>query len=389
MSGRQLEGWIDSFLFYTDNTEPPELYRKWVAISAVASVLQRKCRLNWGTETFFPNMYIVLVGPPAARKGTAMKAGREFLNNLGISVSADESSRQKLVKSLQEAITTDQTPQGDIDYHSSMTIFSSELTVFLGYEGKELLSTLCKWYDCEDRFIYDTHQRGKEEVTNVWVNLLGATTPGQLQAALPAGAVGSGFTSRVVFVYAENKGKVVLKPTLTEEQVKTGDLLINDLGRMRTMGGEFIPTGAYEDLYYSWRENAESKDIFHDARLDYYVQRRPTHLFKLSIIFAASRSDDNVLDRIDLERAIETLEEAEKKMQQVFVGVGANPLAGLQDQIVQLVKRKGKVPMQEVAETFANDAGFNQLSEAIAAIEQMGQVKVDPVNRVLHYNNRK
>ena len=45
--------------------------------------------------------------------------------------------------------------------------------------------------------------------------------------------------------------------------------------------------------------------------------------------------------------------------------------------------------MQEVAETFANDAGFNQLSEAIAAIEQMGQVKVDPVNRVLHYNNRK
>ena len=174
MSGsRRLNDWIEAFVEYTDNTEPPESYRRWVAISTMASALQRKCKLIWGSETFFPNMYIVLVGPPAARKGTAMRTGKDLLDQIGIAVSADESSRQKLVKSLQEMGVADQDDMGRINFHSSMTLYSSELTVFLGYGARELLAMLCKWYDCEPRYVYDTIQRGKEEVPNVWCNLWG------------------------------------------------------------------------------------------------------------------------------------------------------------------------------------------------------------------------
>ena len=132
MSGsRRLDDWIEAFVRYTDNTEPPESYRRWVAISTMASALQRKCKLEWGSEVFFPNMYIVLVGPPAARKGTAMRTGKDLLDQIGIAVSADESSRQKLVKSLQEMGVADQDDLGRINFHSSMTLYSSELTVFL------------------------------------------------------------------------------------------------------------------------------------------------------------------------------------------------------------------------------------------------------------------
>lgn len=229
MSTRTLPNWIESYMEYTENTEPPRKFRQWMALSTLASVLQRKCVLHWGTETFYPNMYIVLVGPPAARKGTAMRAGREFLDNLGISVASDESSRQKLIKTLQESGVADQDDDGSINWHSSLTIHSSELTVFLGYGARELLSMLCKWYDCEARYTYDTHARGKEEVPNVWVHLLGATTPGQLRASLPEDAVGSGFTSRVVFVYEEKKEKTVRKPDLSPEQVRIGELLEQDL----------------------------------------------------------------------------------------------------------------------------------------------------------------
>ena len=159
MSGsRRLDDWIEAFVKYTDNTAPPESYRRWVAISTMASALQRKCKLDWGSETFFPNMYIVLVGPPAARKGTAMRTGKDLLDQIGIAVSADESSRQKLVKSLQEMGVAAQDDLGRITFHSSMTLYSSELTVFLGYGAKELLAMLCKWYDCEPRYVYDTLQ---------------------------------------------------------------------------------------------------------------------------------------------------------------------------------------------------------------------------------------
>ena len=65
---RQLGDWIDGFLRFTNNTEPRESYRQWTAIATIAAVLQRKCKLVWGRETFYPNLFTVLVGPPAARK---------------------------------------------------------------------------------------------------------------------------------------------------------------------------------------------------------------------------------------------------------------------------------------------------------------------------------
>ena len=381
MSGsRRLDDWIEAFVKYTDNTEPPESYRRWVAISTMASALQRKCKLDWGSETFFPNMYIVLVGPPAARKGTAMRTGKDLLDQIGIAVSADESSRQKLVKSLQEMGVADQDDMGRITFHSSMTLYSSELTVFLGYGAKELLAMLCKWYDCEPRYVYDTLQRGKEEVPNVWCNLMGATTPGQLQASLPEDAVGSGFTSRVVFVYEHNKGKLVRKPTLEDQLLEP---LLHDLGRVRNLSGDFTVLPDAEDIYYDWYEHSEDEAIFTDYRMEYYVQRRQTHLFKLSMIISADRGADKIITPIDLKEAIKVLEGAEKNMSQVFAGVGANPLAGIQFRILNIVRDLVPTETAGVAEALQSDASFSQFGEAIQSLEQMGHIKIDIIKKLI------
>ena len=159
MSRRQLDNWIESFLSYTDDTEPRETYRRWTALSTVAAALQRKCFLVWGRETFYPNLYIILVGPPAARKGTAMKEGGKLLNKIGLSMAADESSRQKLISGLRDCNAAEQAPDGTLNQHCSMTIYATELTTFIGYESREMLTMLCKWFDCEERYVYDTHGR--------------------------------------------------------------------------------------------------------------------------------------------------------------------------------------------------------------------------------------
>ena len=309
-----------------------------------------------------------------------MRTGKDLLDQIGIAVSADESSRQKLVKSLQEMGVADQDDMGRITFHSSMTLYSSELTVFLGYGAKELLAMLCKWYDCEPRYVYDTLQRGKEEVPNVWCNLMGATTPGQLQASLPEDAVGSGFTSRVVFVYEHNKGKLVRKPTLEEELLEP---LLHDLGRVRNLSGDFSVQSSAEDIYYDWYESSEEESIFTDYRMEYYVQRRPTHLFKLSMIISAARGDDKIITPIDLKEAIKVLEGAEKNMSQVFAGVGANPLAGIQFRILNIVRDLGPTETAVVAEALQSDASFSQFGEAIQSLEQMGHIKIDIIKKLI------
>ncbi len=385
---RKLSNWIDGFLAYTSNSEPRESYRKWVAISAIASALQRKCKLVWGTETFYPNMYIVLVGPPAARKGTAMKVGKNFLDQLGISYSADETSRQALIKQLHNALTPNQGADGRLNYHASLTVFSSELTVFIGYESKELLSVLCKLYDCEN-YVKDTISRGEENVPNTWLNLLGATTPGQLQASVPEGFIASGFTSRVVFVYEDDKERIVIRPELSTEQKKIGDLLLQDLGEIHTLVGEFKTSNGFEEEYSIWRYESESNQLFADPRLEYYTQRRPLHLFKLCMIYSAARSDSMLIEMDDLYRAITTLSEVEKNMPKVFRGIGSNPLAGIQVRLLKVLEEKGEISLSQVSQMFFSDASHSQLGESIASLEQMGVCLIDVVKKKLIYKGDK
>lgn len=385
---RRTGDWIEGFLAFTENTEPRVSYRRWVAISTVASALQRKCWVDWGTLTFYPNMYIVLVGPPAARKGTAMGFGKVFLDALGIKTAADETSRPRIVQALQESHATSQAKTGELCYHCSLTAFSTELTVFLGYDDKEMLTYLCKLYDCEKTFRYETVSRGTEEAPNVWFNLLGATTPAQLQSSVPEGFIGSGFTSRVIFVFEEDKGKTVIKPTLSAEQrVMMADLTA-DLGEIHNLCGRWTFEDGFEEVYGAWRVDAEETPPSTDPRMEYYAQRRPTHLFKLCLIFSAARSSEMIIRVADLEKAISVLTDTEAKMPHVFAGLGSNPLAALQHRVKQVIRKNGAMKLSALAEMFESDASRQQLVEALAALEQIGFLQMDVVNRRVVYAGR-
>ena len=60
---RALPDWIEGFMEFTDNSEAPDLFRYWTAVSCVAAALQRKTYVSLGTLTFYPNMYIILCAP--------------------------------------------------------------------------------------------------------------------------------------------------------------------------------------------------------------------------------------------------------------------------------------------------------------------------------------
>ena len=108
---RKLNDWIDSYLEYTKNSEPPDLYKEWVAVSVVASILQRKCSLPWGDITFYPNMYIVLTGPSGkARKSTAMGPGMKLLRDMGVKLAAESITREALIRELKQSNATQVDP---------------------------------------------------------------------------------------------------------------------------------------------------------------------------------------------------------------------------------------------------------------------------------------
>lgn len=384
MPERALPDWIESYLEYTDNSEPPVSFRRWTAIAVIAAALQRKCRLSWGTLTFFPNMYIVLVAPSGrARKGTAMGPGLKLLEDLGVNLAAEAVTREALIRALKESEAMHQNEQGGIEYHSSLTIYSPELAVFLGYKNEQLLSDLTDWYDCRRRWTYRTKTQGTDEIARIWVNLFGATTPSLLQTTLPMNAIGGGLTSRMIFVYEQDKGKTVPTPFPTRREKELEELLKRDLERINLMHGVFKPTQAFVEHWAEWYMVADQNQPFNDERLAGYCERRPNHIMKLAMIISASRRDDMIVDLDDLKEAIVILEEVERKMPNALGGVGRSPIVSLVSGILRFIGHRKKVNLRTLHGTFYFDASPHELKEAISQLTSMRFIKHDVVSDTL------
>lgn len=363
---------------YTFNSEPPELFHTWTAISTVAAALQRKCVMNWGKIRFYPNMYIVLVAPSGkARKNTAINYGKDFLSRLGIKMAAESITREALVREIlnsYDTILDDAT--GEMTFHSSLTIYAPELAVFLGYNQSQLMMDLTDWYDCghgpEGKWTYRTKTQGVDEITGVWVNLFGGTTPELLRSSLSLDAVGCGLTSRIVFVYESDKGKSCPAPFLSKREQLLEEDLYYDLERIRLLKGQFKPSEDFIDLWIEWYVAQEGRKIFESPHLAPYCERRPVHIMKLATILNACRTDSMTVTSFDLRRAISLLERTEINMPRTFSGLGKSPHAEVLSKVMNEIGMAGEISLSELQRKFYHDADSRVLDLIIETLRSMG-----------------
>lgn len=372
MSERILSDWIDAFMDYSNNSEPPASFRLWSALSVLSATLQRKCKLPWGSLTFYPNLYVVLVAPSGkARKGTAMEYAYYFLNELGIKMSAESVTREALIKTLAEANDNEMSADGKLSFHSSLTIFAPELTVFLGYNNHQLMSDLTDWYDCRKRWTYRTKNMGTDDIIGVFVTLFGGTTPELIRSTMPLDAIGGGLTSRMIFVFERKKGKIVPAPFLSDAEILLQKQLLSDLERIFLIKGEFVVTRSFLDHWTDWYTAQEDNPPFDDHRFSGYIERRPNHIMKMSMICNVSRSDKMVMDRVDLERAIKMLEFTEIKMTETFSGVGKSNQADVLTRVMSEVALRKKMLLSDLQKMFYFDADKRTMDSIIETLKSM------------------
>jgi hypothetical protein len=367
---------------YTENTEPPVLFRKWTAISCIASALQRKIKCHWGTAlTFYPNLYIVLVGPSATGKGTAMNPGLNILNEIpAVRMSAQATSLQALIRHLKDTNLTDiDQSTGDQHFHSSLTVFSKEFTVFLGYHNRELMAALCDWYDCDRKWVYETISRKREEINGVWVNLIAGTTPDLIRSSLPIESIGGGLTSRIIFVFEEKQAKLVSLPTETNYERGLFQNLVQDLEQISLLSGNFTWTEGFVKLWKEFCGYAVDNPPFIDSKFDGYNGRRRVHLMKLSMIHSISRGRNELqLDEGNLKEAINTLNEVEGKMNLVFKGVGKSDIADIVHRATTFLmnSKTNTITISQFMRHFENDLDKFMLDRVISTLEVSKIVKI-------------
>ena len=380
-SERNLPDWLDAFMLLTEDSEPPILFRKWTGIFTIASAMQRKCRIDIGISlTFYPNFYIVLVGPSATGKGTVMKYAYDIIKQIPtIRLSAQATSLQALIRRMKETNLTDiDMETGQQYFHSSLSIFSNEFTVFLGYHNRELIAALCDWYDCHDRWIYDTIKRDKEEVIGVWVNLLAGTTPDNIQSSLPVEAIGAGLTSRIIFVYEEEKNKLVVFPTSSQREVELQQHLVHDLEQISLLSGCFKFTENASGYYSEWCHMSDVNPPFHDTKFDGYCGRRRNHLLSLAMVCSASRGNDLVLTEDDIKRASTLLSEVEVKMGLTFRGIGRSDISSLINSAIVFIENSvtDEIPVWQFARHFEGDIDKLMMDRVLTTLESANYIRI-------------
>lgn len=354
---------LDLYLRMVEDTEPPRIYHAWSALTGIAACLGRKAWTPWGPDKLFANLYVLLVGSPAARKSTAMGIMKKIvMKNTNIRFAQDDCSgkRQGIIslmvgddfdedeisigKQMENLILTPETladievdlstkkqSQPDEDKHVIM-VASTEFNNFIGHGNIEFLEFLSSMYDGEPYKYQLKNAREKMTMSDPLITLIGCTTPTNIATAMPAAAIGAGFMSRSILVHGTNRYKdLETFPPLPEEYMEEVSRIYSEI--YWTFKGEFTRTkDAAEFSEFVYRTPL----ALNDGRFLHYISRRHTHFRKLSMVFAATRLD-HTINLEDVTNAHSLLEATEKHMPDALGEYGLNPISAAKQKIVDFI----------------------------------------------------
>lgn len=385
---RKCKNWLDTYIEYTAKAESPGSYHQWCGISVIAACLRRQTWVNMGHFEVYPNMYIVLVGPPGCRKNSAINIATKLAFKLDdVKFSADATTREALIRAIAgSAATLELDGMKEPYVHSSLTIISKELSVFLGTNNTDLLSLLTDLYDCHDKWEYRTKNMGIDTIRGEWLNMLAGTTPTWLVGSVPMNAIGGGFTSRVIFVVENGPRHRNARPVLSQHEKNLRENLWSDLEQISMMKGEMTLTDDGEKWFINWYEKIAYRSTT-DVRFDGYFERKHIHLLKTAMIISASFSNDRVITKEHLASALYIIEQLESKMVDAFGAAGRSIHAPDIDGVLRYVEENKTISREQLLKSVWRDISPKDIDVVIHTLIEMKQIEKYVSNGILYYKH--
>lgn len=349
---RNFADWITAYVKYASVTEAPRRMHFWSAVGTVAGALRRRVWIDMRRFTWYPSFYIVFVGPPGiVAKSTTIDISTDLLKQVpGVKFGPNAITWQALVTAFAAASESFEYNAEWIPM-SPLTLVASELGSLLNLQDRDMVNLLIELWDGKKKYEKITKMSGNDTVEAPWINLQAGTTPHWIADNMPQGMIGGGLSSRCIFVYGDTKEKYIayVDEHVGSDDSATREKLIQDLEQIAMLCGPFtIDAGAREwgQAWYErfWKDAASRMD---DQMLEGYAARKQTHMHKTAMVLSASRSDDLIITKGDLELANVMLEDIEKDMPRVFSKIGRSEDSLQAERFIDFVTRKGEIPYAE------------------------------------------
>lgn len=365
--------WIHAFRDWTvPRSEAPESYILFTGLFTLAAALKRKVCFPpemMGSYEIYPNLYVILIGPPGGpKKTTTINYARDLLREVEhITFSSTGGSTSKLVEMMSDTVD------------GNIVITSSEFGSFVGVSEEDMYDFLTDVFDNPRKYEYATRMHGVEEIQTPTINMLAGTTTEWVSQQMPAYALGGGFAGRCIFLYEEAPRRRRLYYDDVDYRVveKLREGLIHDLVHISQLEGTFRhESKALKLKMESWYQQYSSRPV-DDERLSSYQNRKHLHVHKLSMLLSLAESDDLVITETHFEAAKQVLEGIETKMPRVFSSVGKNPYSADLERIRDYIFSRGDTgtSFEHLLSRFYHDVDVESLHGIVNALEAMDYIR--------------
>ena len=356
---------LERWHFYLKDIESPKSFIDWSFYSMIAGCLQR--RVWYASDTFqlFPNLFVLLVGPPAAGKSRVISQVGAIIQDPTMIIinkttqneeprfpyGADTTTQEAIIKELATTTKTimrrDELSEKLIPYSSSPMFFVlEELATLFRRNTADVVNMLNQLYDSRN-YTYKTKHQGNDLVRNVCVNILGGTTPNFIQEAFSNEIMSQGFTSRVILVYAPGPRFYRQFPGVNAEQKAAQKEIVEHCKRLHDIPlvGQVRLSPEAADWHKQYYESGElmEKRPNSDYRLDDYYGRKNVHLLKLAMAVHFSDSVDMTITLKSMLIASALLDETETNMHRCFVSQGVGSAASLVEMLYRKIHAAGEL----------------------------------------------
>ena len=388
---RHYENWLSSYIQYAGFSEAPERMHFWSGVAALAGTLRRRVWLSMGYYRWCVNHYIIFVAPPGiVSKSTTVAIAMDILRKVpGIEFGPDIVTWPALVSAFAAAKQSFDVA-GDQHTECALTLESSEFGNLVNPTDREMIDLLVTLWDSKQGgFAKVTKNSGSDQVENPWINLIACTTPSWIAGNFPEYVIGGGFTSRCLFVYTDQKEKLVAYPIfhIPQGMKETQEKLAQDLEHIATnLAGPYHLSSQAREWGEAWyiQHYAHPPAHLQDDRFGGYLARKQTHLHKLAMVLAAARSDDLIITAEDLQVANVAISDLEKDMPKVFARIGRTEDSIQAERFVQFVQKNSPVTYAQ-AYSYVHSAFpyCRDFENIVHGAIRAGMIKMDPATFAL------
>jgi hypothetical protein len=405
LEGAGAGAWIDCYISYAKNVSPmtPDLFHESAGLFLASVAVARRLVLPMAYGDIYPNLFILWVANTTLyRKSTALTVTRNLARDVfPFLLAAQDTTPEAFYSDLAGIQPTNfntlplldqQAWENERNYSAQRGWVLDELSGLLAGAGRDymagLMEGLLRLYDCDALFTRSTMGRGRIQVKNSYLSMIGASTPAAMADHIKSERLWSnGWWPRFAILTPEarptwQQAVAINRPSDLEGQLKK---LFNRLPNSHKWPESpgALTVSISPEAFGSWNNynKALSNDLLNDdlpGQLWGAYGRLPTHALKIAMLLAALDWQDTPAPRIEKRHMIRALSIAETwraSTHRAIVNTTETEFNRLAGRIIKIISKSGPegASFREVCKAM-QDQRPGELQATVWELVSAGQV---------------